>query len=103
MAALDELTASWAGGIEFIEESDETLAEVIRAGQTDRIRYAGDRAPEAVLRAVGESGVFIARAPVLTEGRIELLWYLREQSISYDYHRYGNLQGRSSERRAEVK
>ena len=29
-------------------------------------------------------------APV-TEGRIELLHYLKEQSISYEYHRYGSI------------
>lgn len=29
--------------------------------------------------------------PVLHNGRIELLNYLREVSLSYDYHRYGNL------------
>ena len=42
-----------------------------------------------------------ADTPVLAEGRIELLWYLREQSISHDYHRYGNLGPRGGERRAE--
>ena len=39
------------------------------------------------------------RTPVLAAGRIELLWYLREQSISWDYHRYGNLGERANERR----
>ena len=34
-----------------------------------------------------------------TEGRVELLWYVREQSISHDYHRYGNLGARASEAR----
>lgn len=28
--------------------------------------------------------------PVLAEDRVELLWYLREQSVCHDYHRYGN-------------
>ena len=45
---------------------------------------------------------FIGRVPVLAHGRIELLWYVREQSISNDYHRYGNLGGRGSEERAPV-
>jgi RHH-type proline utilization regulon transcriptional repressor/proline dehydrogenase/delta 1-pyrroline-5-carboxylate dehydrogenase len=31
-----------------------------------------------------------------------MLWYLREQSISVDYHRYGNLGNRADEPRAEV-
>jgi RHH-type proline utilization regulon transcriptional repressor/proline dehydrogenase/delta 1-pyrroline-5-carboxylate dehydrogenase len=37
--------------------------------------------------------------PVVAAGRIELLWYLREQSISFDYHRYGNLGRRAGELR----
>ncbi len=100
---LEHLTESWAGDIEFVEETDAELAELIQRGLTDRVRYAArDRAPEVVLKAVGETGVYIARAPVLAEGRIELLWYLREQSISFDYHRYGTLGDRSEEERAET-
>ena len=33
----------------------------------------------------------LSRHIPLSEGRIEMLLYLREQSISIDYHRYGNL------------
>ena len=99
---LDRLTASWAGNIEFVEETDEALAEAIRDGRTDRVRYAGDRAPQSVLRAVGDTGVYVARAPVLAEGRVELLWYVKEQSISDNYHRYGNLGERSGEARRPV-
>ncbi len=100
---LDELTDDWGGAIEFVEESDEELAEVVRQQQVDRVRYAApDRAATAVLKAVGDSGIYIARAPVLLEGRVELLWYVTEQSISNDYHRYGNLGGRSTEERRPV-
>ncbi len=57
-----------------------------------RIRYARpERVPAEVFEAAARSGFFIARAPVLMEGRIELLHYLRQQSISHTYHRYGNL------------
>ena len=38
----------------------------------------------------------------LAEGRVELLWYVQEQSVSFDYHRYGNLGVRAGEPRAEV-
>ena len=101
--ALEHASESWGGRIEFIEESDDVLAQAIRDGLTDRVRYAGrDRAPEVVLRAVGETGVYIARAPVLAEGRVELLWYLREQSISFDYHRYGTLGDRAVEERTDT-
>jgi RHH-type proline utilization regulon transcriptional repressor/proline dehydrogenase/delta 1-pyrroline-5-carboxylate dehydrogenase len=43
----------------------------------------------------------IADWPVLQHGRIELLWYVREQSLCVDYHRYGNLGIRTAEQRAE--
>ena len=89
---LRELTESWAAAIEFVHENDDELAATIGDGQLDRVRYAApDRVPEIVLRAATASGVYLARAPVVTQGRVELLWYLREQSISLDYHRYGNL------------
>ena len=98
---LDALTDDWAAAIEFIEESDEDLAAVIRDmpdHSTERIRYASSRrVPDIVRRAVAEKGVYIADAPVLAAGRIEMLWYLKEQSISWDYHRYGNLGGRADE------
>ncbi|MCG8423600.1 MAG: bifunctional proline dehydrogenase/L-glutamate gamma-semialdehyde dehydrogenase [Proteobacteria bacterium] len=100
---LDRLTDSWGAAVEFVEESDTELAEVVRTHQTDRVRYASDdRAPHEVLGAIGDTGIFIARTPVLVEGRIELLWYVREQSISHDYHRYGNLGPRASEKRRPV-
>lgn len=103
LETLEEWTEHWAGNIEFVEETNEVLAQWICDGQTGRIRYAApDRAPEIVLAAAHEAGLYIARSPVLAHGRIELLWYVREQSISHDYHRYGNLGPRAEEERAEV-
>ncbi|MBN2474810.1 MAG: proline dehydrogenase family protein [Pirellulales bacterium] len=100
--ALEQFTESWAGAIEFVEESDEALADVLRLRHTDRLRYAApDRVPAAIREAVIESYVYIADAPVLMHGRVELLWYVREQSVCVDYHRYGNLGMRSDEERAE--
>ena len=99
---LEELTESWAGAIEFLEETDERLADVIRRRRTRRVRYAApNRVPAVVREAAAESGFFIADAPVLVQGRVELLWYVREQSVSHSYHRYGNLGARSGEPRAE--
>ena len=44
------------------------------------------------LRAAGnEAGVHIAADPVTAEGRIELLHYLREQTVTHTTHRYGNV------------
>jgi RHH-type proline utilization regulon transcriptional repressor/proline dehydrogenase/delta 1-pyrroline-5-carboxylate dehydrogenase len=99
---LDRLTDPWAGAIEFVEEDDAALAEAIRAGQVPRIRYAApDRVPDVVREAAAASLHYIADAPVSLHGRIELLWYVCEQSVSHVYHRYGNLGIRADEPRQE--
>lgn len=103
VSLLEELTHSWAGAIEFIEESDAHLANAIRQRRTRRVRYAAaDRVPDSIREAAAETGFFIADAAVLAEGRVELLWYLREQSVSHSYHRYGNLGARMNGPRAET-
>lgn len=100
---LDASTDSWAGAIEFVEEPDQQLADAIIAGRVQRIRYAAHiRVPEAIRRAAAELFVYIADAPPLACGRIELLWYYQEQSLSHVYHRYGNLGRRADEVRATV-
>jgi RHH-type proline utilization regulon transcriptional repressor/proline dehydrogenase/delta 1-pyrroline-5-carboxylate dehydrogenase len=100
---LDQVTESWAGAIEFIEESTAELAEAVLEGHTLRVRYAApERVAKHVREAAAETGLFIADQPVLSHGRIELLWYVEEQSISNNYHRYGNLGERADEVRAPV-
>ena len=102
-ALLEQLTKEWTGAIEFIRETDEQLVTSLQLGQTDRVRYAApDRVPLIVLRAGAEAGGCVISTPVSGEGRLEMLWYLREQSISTDYHRYGNLGVRAGETRAAV-
>ncbi len=66
----------------------------------DRLRYAKpSRVPEAIRQTANEACIYIADTPVLAEGRLELLWYVEEQSLSNDYHRYGNLGPRFEEKR----
>jgi RHH-type proline utilization regulon transcriptional repressor/proline dehydrogenase/delta 1-pyrroline-5-carboxylate dehydrogenase len=99
---LDRLTDSWGGGIEFIDEDDDSLAEAIQAGRVARVRYASpDRVPDAVRRSAARSLQYIADSRVSANGRIELLRYFREQSVSHIYHRYGNLGLRAAEPRTE--
>lgn len=86
-----------------VEETDEELAFAIKRGAVGRVRYASPaRVPAVVRRAAAETQTYIADAPVLSEGRIELLWFVQEQSLSFDYHRYGNLGARASESRAPI-
>jgi RHH-type proline utilization regulon transcriptional repressor/proline dehydrogenase/delta 1-pyrroline-5-carboxylate dehydrogenase len=95
---LDEWTDPWAAGIELLHQTDEELIGELEQPHDIRIRY-GDRGrvPLEVRQAAARLGQWIADSPVVSEGRIELLWYVREQSISYDYHRYGNLGTRATE------
>jgi RHH-type proline utilization regulon transcriptional repressor/proline dehydrogenase/delta 1-pyrroline-5-carboxylate dehydrogenase len=63
-----------------------------QAGVTrpERVRVIGSPESE-VVEAAAHVLVHLEAAPVLLTGRIELLRYHREQSISHRYHRYGNL------------
>jgi RHH-type proline utilization regulon transcriptional repressor/proline dehydrogenase/delta 1-pyrroline-5-carboxylate dehydrogenase len=71
-------------------ESDEGVIQSIPGLQ--RIRYASPaRVPFEVFEAAAQTGFYIARSPVMMEGRIELLHYFQNQSICDTYHRYGNL------------
>ncbi len=100
---LQEATEDWAAGIEFLSETDEELALALRHRATDRVRYAApDRVALTVRRAAAATQIHLADQPVLATGRVELLWYLQEQSLSFDYHRYGNLGPRAGEARAPL-
>lgn len=103
LETLEELTHEWAGNMEFLEETDEELAAAIRDGQVDRVRYASAAdVPLDIRKAADEQFIHVADSPVSAQGRIELLWYVREQSVCIDYHRYGNLGFRANEDRSEV-
>jgi RHH-type proline utilization regulon transcriptional repressor/proline dehydrogenase/delta 1-pyrroline-5-carboxylate dehydrogenase len=79
-----------------VKEDDAALAA--RLPEIDRLRYAAvERVPPAVLAAAAARGAYIASGPVHMEGRLELLHYLRPQSICHNYHRYGNLGERAFE------
>jgi len=79
----------------FNEPDDRLLKSIPKV---DRIRYAApDRVPRAVFQAAAESGFYISRTPVMMDGRLELVQYYQQQSISNNYHRYGNLGDRTLE------
>jgi RHH-type proline utilization regulon transcriptional repressor/proline dehydrogenase/delta 1-pyrroline-5-carboxylate dehydrogenase len=76
--------------VEIRSETDKELCG--RLTEIDRIRYAHpDRVPLEIHQATAKLGKHISRHIPLAEGRIEMLRYLQEQSLSIDYHRYGNL------------
>jgi len=78
------------GEVDVKEASDNDLIAIMP--EVQRIRYAApDRVTDIVLQAAAQTGFYIARTPVMMEGRIEMLQYFQEQSICNNYHRYGNL------------
>ena len=101
--ALDGLIRRWSGRIELLHESDSDLAQSVGLGNVDRIRFLSEEEPpEAILLACGDRFIPTIRRRVCDDGFAELLWYVREQSISHEYHRYGNLGRRAGESRRAV-
>lgn len=97
---LTEATLAWGGSIEILEESSAELELALESGQCLRLRWLPQSPVPAALRALAPARLcHIDCHQPLLHGRIELLRYLREQSISFDYHRYGNLGARQDEER----
>ena len=57
----------------------------------ERIRVCSPEISDDVYKNAAKLGKYIATAPPLAEGRIEMLHYLKEQSITFEYHRYGSI------------
>ncbi len=82
--------AAILGNASLILQTDTELIKMIPKIQC--IRYAApERIPAAISEAAAVTGFYISRSKILINGRIELLQYFQEQSISINYHRYGNL------------
>jgi RHH-type transcriptional regulator, proline utilization regulon repressor / proline dehydrogenase / delta 1-pyrroline-5-carboxylate dehydrogenase len=77
-----------------VRENEEVFAQCFDSVQ--KILYAHASAISAyVYDQAAKSATFIVRAHPLMEGRIELLHFFQEQSISHSYHRYGNIGARA--------
>ena len=75
--------------VELLTEDEQTFLRSV--DKYDSIRIISETFPMDVYVRAAAGGVYIAGVKPVAEGRIELLHYLREQSISYEYHRYGNI------------
>jgi RHH-type proline utilization regulon transcriptional repressor/proline dehydrogenase/delta 1-pyrroline-5-carboxylate dehydrogenase len=84
-----------------VDETEVQFLERVREGAFQRVRLV-HKASEELHQAAASSFVHIIDAPVLATGRFELLHYLREVSLSIDYHRYGNLGLREGEMRKPI-
>ena len=72
-----------------LEESIEQFLDSI--GQWDRIRVLSADIDSRIFEKAAAQNIYVAFAKILNEGRLELLHYVKEQSISFEYHRYGSI------------
>ncbi len=72
-------------------ESEDAFITRIESQQSSLI-YASNQLPTAVLRATNAAGLRTSGTPALTNGRLELLRYLKEQAVTETNHRYGRVE-----------
>ncbi|HEY4255105.1 MAG TPA: proline dehydrogenase family protein, partial [Chlamydiales bacterium] len=87
--------------LQVTQEGEDQFLARLKNSEFDRIRLAAHPSHK-LQKAAANAGVYLVDAPVLANGRFELLHYLQEVSISIDYHRYGNLGLRDGELRSSI-
>ena len=74
----------------FSRDDEETLIDKMLI--VDRIRYLHpENVPMSVYEKLAPKARYVASEPFVSHGRLELMHYFIEQSVSNSYHRYGNL------------
>lgn len=88
---LESKQASFIGKEDSISRDDEDeLIEMMPKVQ--RIRFLHpDNVTQNIYEQIASKAIYIASNPFVSHGRLELMHYFIEQSISNSYHRYGNL------------
>jgi RHH-type transcriptional regulator, proline utilization regulon repressor / proline dehydrogenase / delta 1-pyrroline-5-carboxylate dehydrogenase len=78
-------------GAEVVVEAEAGFVErLAHPDGAERVRV-WDRISTAARAAANGTGVTVIDGPVLANGRLELRWYLREQTVSRILHRYGSV------------
>jgi RHH-type proline utilization regulon transcriptional repressor/proline dehydrogenase/delta 1-pyrroline-5-carboxylate dehydrogenase len=78
--------------VQVIVENEDDLVARLTAGAAvyDRLRTLGPLST-ALCQAANVAGINVVDTAVLANGRLELRYYLREQSVSRTVHRYGTI------------
>ncbi|MFP5333391.1 MAG: bifunctional proline dehydrogenase/L-glutamate gamma-semialdehyde dehydrogenase [Acidimicrobiia bacterium] len=77
-------------GVDAVVESDAAFRASLSALEGLRVRHIG-HAPADLHAAAWTSGVDLVDGPVMRNGRLEMLYHLREQAVSRTRHRFGNV------------
>jgi RHH-type proline utilization regulon transcriptional repressor/proline dehydrogenase/delta 1-pyrroline-5-carboxylate dehydrogenase len=81
-------------------ETQGQFLERFGKGFKQRLRLLS-KAKESLRMQYAKTLATVVDDQVLVNGRFELLHYLKEVSLSHDYHRYGNLGARENEDRLD--
>jgi len=81
------------GGVELVVEAEAGFVErLAHPLYMERVRVSAALPISTAARtAANGAGITVIDAPVLANGRLELRWYLREQTVSRVLHRYGSV------------
>lgn len=70
----------------------ESLGDFLKSLSTyERIRTCSAEIPMELYQKAAQENKYIATAPPVKDGRVELIHYIKEQSITFEYHRYGSI------------
>lgn len=89
--AIIEKAAAILSGINIKVQDENAFIEEMDS--YERVRTCTDNLSDAFYLKAAKLGKHIASDKPLAEGRLELLHYVKEQSIAYEYHRYGSIFG----------
>ena len=79
-----------ACGVEYAVQDEASWEEVLATDPPERVRLLGGDRLAFARASGGSTDVALYAEPVLEAGRIELLTFLREQSIAVTAHRLGS-------------
>jgi len=86
---LDTLQSAVGKDFQIIVQTEAEF--LIEMDKYERIRTCSSSLQYEYYKKAAETGLYIANVQPLIEGRLELLHYLKEQSIAFEYHRYGSI------------
>ncbi|EGK01188.1 proline dehydrogenase family protein [Dysgonomonas gadei] len=90
LQAIEKAALTLLGIVIKMQDEDRFVEEI---ENYERIRICSPAASDDIYLKAAKLGKHIANNKPLMEGRLEMLHYLKEQSIAYEYHRYGSIFG----------
>lgn len=77
-------------GDSFTRDDEESLVAAMNGVERIRFLHPENITP-SIYEKVASKAIYIASEPFVSHGRVELMHYFIEQSVTNSYHRYGNL------------